>query len=206
MQIDLAEFDVTDQFVDEDFEGLIFDCDGTLTDSMPLHFLAWHKTMASHGIEFPEERFYALGGMPSDRIVVLLANEQSKSLDAIRVAEEKEMAFIALMDQLEPIPMVCDVAKRNFGKRAISVASGGMGEIVSKQLQHINMFELFDIRVCSEDTERHKPEPDVFLEAAKRMNVDPQACCVFEDSPLGFQAAATAGMAYVDIRRWKETR
>ena len=204
MQIELTEFDVTDRFEETNYEGLIFDCDGTLTDSMPLHFVAWRKTMAEYGIDFPEERFYSLGGMPSERIVDLLAGEKSMKLDAIEVAHRKEQAFIEMMDQLQPIKVVCQLARDNFGKRPISVASGGMRDIIKQQLLHIGMLDLFDIRVCSEDTERHKPEPDVFLEAARRMNVNPASCCVFEDSPLGFEAAAKAGMGFVDIRRWNQ--
>ena len=202
MQIELTEFDVTDRFEETNYEGLIFDCDGTLTDSMPLHFVAWRKTMAEFGVDFPEERFYSLGGMPSERIVDLLAGEQSMKLDAIEISHRKEQEFIELMHELQPIKVVCQLARDNFGKRPISVASGGMRDIIKQQLLHIGMLDLFDIRVCSEDTERHKPEPDVFLEAARRMNVNPSRCCVFEDSPLGFEAAAKAGMEFVDIRRW----
>lgn len=203
MPSELHRFDCTFTFKDQSFDALIFDCDGTLTDSMPLHYQAWHSTMSKYGIEFDEERFYAMGGIPSDRIVHILADEQQIVLDAIAVAEEKEHAFLQLMDQLKPIDRVCEVARRNFGKRPISVASGGMGDVVRQQLTHIQMIDLFSIRVCSEDTQRHKPEPDVFLEAAQRMNVPAERCCVFEDSPLGFEAAARAKMAFVDIRKWR---
>ena len=195
--------DRTERFRDEDFTALIFDCDGTLTDSMPLHFEAWNSTMHAYGIELGLERFYALGGIPTDRIVQQLSREQKISLDVKAVSNEKEDAFQRLIPRLEPINAVCDVVRRNHGKRPISVASGGTRELVTAQLVQIGLRDLFEILVCSEDTEKHKPEPDVFLEAARRMSVPPEKCCVFEDSPLGFEAALSAGMAFVDIRKWK---
>ena len=189
LQIDLRELD-----------GLIFDCDGTLSDSMPVHYIAWRDTMAAHGIEFTEERFYQMGGMPSVRIVRQLAGEQSVALDPIAVANEKESAFASLLDRVEPFHAVCEIARRYHGQVPMAVASGSDREIVMKQLVALDLVALFDAVVTSEDTERHKPEPDVFLEAARRIQIDPDRCLVFEDSPLGIQAAQAAGMRWVDVR------
>lgn len=182
------------------YEGLIFDCDGTLTDSMPLHFVAWRETMRRHGIDFPEDRFYSMGGMPSEKIIAVLMNEQSVEVDIEAAATEKEAAFIASMPDLKPLPHVIRIAERHRGKVAMSVASGGMREIVADQLQLIGVTDWFPVLVGSEDTARHKPEPDVFLCAAERMGIDPTRCLVFEDSPLGFDAARRAGMDWVDVR------
>lgn len=186
--------------ITEPFAGLIFDCDGTLTDSMPLHYVAWRDTLLRYEINFPEDRFYAMGGMPSHSIVEVLSGERGVSVDAMRVGLEKEDAFLLLMPQLKAIDWVCELARQNFGHKPISVASGGFREIVLAQLKLINMHHVFEILVAAEDTQRHKPEPDVFLEAARRMGVAPSECLVFEDSPLGFQAARAAGMAWVDVR------
>lgn len=185
----------------EPYAGLIFDCDGTLTHSMPLHYIAWRDTLKRYSIEFSEERFYAMGGMPSHSIVATLAQEHAVEVDPMAVGREKEDEFLINMAQLEPIEWVCSIARDNHGQKAMSVASGGFRDVVAAQLKQIGMHDYFEILVAAEDTERHKPEPDVFLEAAKRMGIEPKDCLVFEDSPLGFQAARAAGMAWIDVRQ-----
>lgn len=180
--------------------ALIFDCDGTLTDSMPVHYLCWQKTMRSHGIEFAEERFYALGGMPSDKIVELLAGELGLGLDCTAVAAQKEQAFLDTLHLLQPIESVVEIARANRGTRKMAVASGGFRHVIEKQLRQVGIFDWFDALVTAEDTPRHKPEPDVFLEAARRLGAAPVDCLVYEDSDLGIEAARRAGMQWIDVR------
>lgn len=181
-------------------KGVIFDCDGTLVDSMPIHYLAWHRTMTEVGLRFEEDRFYALGGMPSDRIIALLSIEQNVPVDPERTAQRKEQAFLELIHLLERIEPVVDVARRLRGDKPISVASGGFREIVMRQLSQVHIAEWFDVIVAAEDTDRHKPEPDVFIETATRMRVPSEHCLVFEDSDLGIEAARRAGMQWIDVR------
>lgn len=182
------------------FDGLIFDCDGTLTDSMPLHLRAWQNTMSERGIEFTEERFYSMAGMPTEKIIEALCEEQSVTVDVSTAAAAKEAAFVELIDQLQPLRIVCDSAQRHLGRIPMVVASGGTRPIIEQQLQQIAIRQLFDAIVTSEDTQLHKPEPDAFLLAARLIGIAPSRCLVFEDSPLGFQAATSAGMHYVDVR------
>jgi HAD superfamily hydrolase (TIGR01509 family) len=184
----------------EKYDGLIFDCDGTLADSMPVHFVAWRDTLQRHGIEFTEERFYALGGMPSDKIVGMLSAEQSVPADPATVACEKETSFQSFVDRVVPKRAVCELARALHGRKPMAVASGSGRVVVMKQLRALELEALFPVVVTAEDTQRHKPEPDVFLEAARRLGVSPQACVVFEDSPYGFQAAEAAGMDWIDVR------
>jgi len=188
------------------YEGLIFDCDGTLTDSMPVHYLAWSETMNRYGIQFPEDRFYALGGMPTDKIISLLSSEQRIQVDVQRVAGEKEEAFVARLSMLEPIAEVIEVARDYRGRIPIAVASGGFRKIILQQLEQIGCSDWFDAIVSAEDTVRHKPEPDVFLEAARCLGVKPAGCLVYEDSDLGIQAAAAAGMDAIDVRWFHRPR
>jgi beta-phosphoglucomutase family hydrolase len=182
--------------------GIIFDCDGTLVDSMPIHFLAWHRTMLRYGMELPEDRFYALGGMPSHRIIELLAAEQSVTVDAVHAAHEKEQAFLDLIHLLKPIEPVMAVARENRGRKPIAVASGGFRRIIHHQLELIECINWFDTIVTAEDTQRHKPEPDVFLEAARRLGIAAEDCIVFEDADLGVEAAKRAGMKCIDVREF----
>jgi beta-phosphoglucomutase family hydrolase len=184
----------------EKSQAIIFDCDGTLVDSMPVHFLAWHETMTRYGIQFPEDRFYSLGGMPTHRIIEMLAVEQGIELDADLVAIEKEQAFLTRIDLLVPIESVVRIALQNRGIKPIAVASGGFREIIMKQLHQVEMSDWFDVIVSAEDTLLHKPEPDVFLEAARRLGVEPASCLVFEDADLGVEAANRANMPCIDIR------
>ena len=181
-------------------KAIIFDCDGTLVDSMPVHFLAWQETMTRYGLQFPEDRFYSLGGMPTHRIIEMLAAEQGIELDADLVAIEKEQAFLNRIDLLVPIELVVRIALQNRGIKPIAVASGGFREIIMKQLHQVEMFNWFDAIVSAEDTLLHKPEPDVFLEAARRLGVEPSSCLVFEDADLGVEAANRANMPCIDIR------
>lgn len=187
-------------------QALIFDCDGTLTDSMPVHYIAWHATLSRHGIVFEEDRFYALGGMPTDKIIAMLSTEQGIPLNAMQVAREKEADFLNALNQVVAIEPVIRVVQEHHGKLKMAVASGGWRDIVRKQLEIIGYLDHFDTIVAAEDTERHKPEPDVFLEAARRMNVPPEFCRVYEDSDLGIEAARRAGMEWVDVRQWHTPR
>ncbi len=187
-------------------EALIFDCDGTLTDSMPLHYISWSTTLARFGILFTEQRFYELAGTPTEKIVTLLAAEQAVSIDPQQVTREKADEFLKLLDKVEPITAVAEIVRQNRGRLKMAVASGSARQVVEMQLRHIGMDGWFDAVVAAEDTERHKPEPDVFLEAARRLNVPADRCCVYEDSDLGIEAARRAGMQWVDIRQFHTPR
>ncbi len=184
----------------EHYAGLIFDCDGTLTDSMPLHFVAWVKALSRYGIEFPEARFYAMGGVPTGKIIEILAAEQKINVDVAKVGQEKEELFLDNLSGVGPNQPVCDIASRYHGILPMAVASGGSRAIVMDQLRSIGMGEQFPTIVGAEDTVLHKPNPDVFLEAARRIGVAPHQCLVFEDTDIGIEAACRAAMDYVDVR------
>jgi len=186
--------------------ALIFDCDGTLTDSMPLHYVAWKQTLDRYRVAIDEDRFYALGGMPTDKIIALLSGEQGVAVDVDLASREKEQAFLNLLHLLEPIAAVLKIAQENQGKLKMAVASGGFREVIQQQLRRIGCFDWFDTVVTAEDTELHKPEPDVFLEAARRLGVPPAKCRVYEDSDLGIEAARRAGMQWVDVRSLHTSR
>jgi beta-phosphoglucomutase-like phosphatase (HAD superfamily) len=181
-------------------EALIFDCDGTLTDSMRAHYVAWRDVLAAHNMDLNEQRFYTYSGTPSRRVIPMLAEEQGITLDFERVNRAKEEEFLSSLHLLTPIEPVVQIARDNFGKLRMAVASGGVRDVVHQQLVQINVADLFETVVTAEDTERHKPDPDVFLEAARRLGVEPQACRVYEDGDPGIEAARRAGMECVDVR------
>lgn len=181
---------------------MIFDCDGTLADTMPLHFHAWQATLQRYGIELDEDRFYSLGGQPTVKIVELLAGEQGLELDAQAVANEKEEAFLARLPEVKPIAPIVDIVRSNVGKLPMAVASGSHRSVVFDVLKIIGLDDLFDEHtvVGAEDTVLHKPNPDVFLEAARRIGVAPEKCRVYEDAELGIEAARRANMDCFDVR------
>ena len=181
-------------------KGLVFDCDGTLADTMPLHWRAWQMITQRHNLHFPEDRFYSLGGVPSRDILKMLAEEQGRSLDHIAVAHEKENAYLPLMARVEPIHAVVEIAKANYGKIPMAVASGGTQPIIVGVLEHLKIRHLFSAVVTSEMVKNQKPAPDIFLEAAKRIGVEPKFCRGYEDTDLGMQAIRSAGMDAVDVR------
>ena len=182
-------------------KGLIFDCDGTLADTMPLHWRAWQMVTQRYNLHFPEDRFYATGGVPSRDILKLLAREQGRSLDHIAVAHEKEEAYLPLLPQVEPIHAVVEIAEANYGKIPMAVASGGTQRIIGLVLDHLKIRHLFDVIVTSEMVKNQKPAPDIFLEAARRIHVEPAFCRAYEDTDLGLQAICAADMEAVDVRK-----
>lgn len=185
--------------------GLIFDCDGTLADTMPAHYRAWLAMLGRYCIPFPEERFYALGGMPTAQIIRLLAAEIGVAVtDVAAMVREKEEGFLQHLAAITPIEPVVAIAAAHRGKLPIAVASGGYRDTISRTLDHLAIRTWFDALVTAEDTPRHKPEPDVFLEAARRLEVDAAGCIVFEDTDIGLEAARRAGMASVDVRTWRK--
>jgi beta-phosphoglucomutase family hydrolase len=181
-------------------KGLIFDCDGTLADTMPLHWRAWQMVTQRHSLYFPEDRFYSLGGVPSRDILKMLAEEQGRSLDHIAIAHEKEEAYLPLLSEAEPIQAVVEIARTNYGKIPMAVASGGTQKIIGMVLDHLKIRHLFDVIVTNEMVKNQKPAPDIFLEAAHRIGVEPKFCRAYEDTDLGLQAIRAAGMEAVDVR------
>jgi beta-phosphoglucomutase family hydrolase len=182
-------------------KGLVFDCDGTLADTMPLHWRAWQLITQRHGLHFPEDRFYSLGGVPTRDILKMLAQEQGRSLDHIAVAHEKEEAYLPLMADIEPIHAVVEIARANHGKIPMAVASGGTQRIIGDVLERLKIRHLFGAVVTSEMVKNQKPAPDIFLEAARLIGVDPKHCRAYEDTDLGLTAIRAAGMDAVDVRK-----
>ena len=184
------------------FAGYIFDCDGTLADTMPLHYRAWKRLVEELGGSFSEQLFYQWGGRPTTRILELLRDEHGLAVADVHMsAERKEGYFVELIHEVKPVEPVLDIARRLHGTVPLAVASGGFRQLVEQTLEVIGIRQLFAAVVCAEDSQRPKPFPDPFLEAARRLNVPAAECLVFEDSPVGIQAAEAAGMQWVFVPR-----
>lgn len=180
--------------------ALIFDFDGTLADTMPLHWQAWQTVLRRHGLTLSEEQFYALGGVPARDILRDLAGRQGIDLDPIEAAEEKIAAYLPLIPQVKPVAPILDIARQHRGRLPLGIATGGTRWVIEKVLEHLGIGDWFDALVASDDVVRQKPAPDIFLEAARRLAVPPARCRAFEDTDLGLTAIRAAGMEAVDVR------
>ena len=189
-----------------DFAGYIFDLDGTLVDTMPLHYRAWDMAMRKAGLNAPldEELFYSLGGVPTKRVVELIAAHYGLTVDVHAVFHHKESLFVELQKDAKLIEPVVEIARRMSLTHPVSVASGGPRDIVRGMLELSGLAPLFNrndyhLVVTPEDVEHGKPAPDMFLLAAQRMGVPAEKCLVFEDAEPGMRAAEAAGMKWVRV-------
>ncbi len=183
------------------FDAVIFDCDGTLVDSMPAHFEAWCEALALYGAGgiFKEDVFMAMGGRPTRDIVVELNDEYDLRLDPEAVAFAKREAFLKRLKTITLIDEVADFAASLRGKVPMAIASGGTRMVVEKILHVVGISDWFDEVVTVDDVPIGKPEPDVFLYAARLVGVAPAKCLALDDAPSGILAAERAGMQVIAI-------
>ena len=183
------------------FDAVIFDCDGTLVDSMPAHFEAWCEALSIYGAGgiFKEDVFFAMGGRPTMDIVVELNDEYNLKLDPTAVAMAKREAFLKRLPQIKLIDEVAAFAESLRGKVPMAIATGGSRMVIEKTLQIVGISDWFDEVVTADDVVEGKPAPDIFLKAAKLLSVDPTKCLALEDAPAGILAAQRAGMQVIAI-------
>jgi HAD superfamily hydrolase (TIGR01509 family) len=181
------------------FKAYLFDCDGTVADSMPLHYIAWTKALAEWNCPFSEEHFYRWGGMPIQEIVERLAREQGIEMPSMQVAKRKEELYYQHLPNLKPVPEVLEHIEQQHGRIPFAIVSGSTRDSVEASLRALNLLEKFDTLVCAGDYVKSKPDPEPFLVAADRLGVAPGTCLVFEDTQMGIEAAISAGMTWVRV-------
>lgn len=183
------------------YAGFIFDCDGTIADTMPAHFQAWNQALTEGGarFDFTWDVFVSRAGMGMIETVEELAVQFNAVLDAQVVVRRQSEIYRSLEHHVTPIEEVMVFARQVALEKPVAVASGNRRENVLSSLKQIGAADLFSIIITPDDVQRGKPFPDMFLLAAERMGVAPEACLVFEDGALGWQAAQNAGMDYVVV-------
>jgi HAD superfamily hydrolase (TIGR01509 family) len=184
----------------KNIKALIFDCDGTLVDSIPLHIEAWKETFAAHGRSFPHKFIEKHNGMSAIEIIRHYNQVHNDDLNVMRFAEEKESRLKEKLPLVKPIIPVADVVNRYKGILPMVICSGSYLENVKIAISVIGFENFFDFIITADDGLRLKPFPDMFLEAARRLDVKPEECQVFEDCDLGIVTANNAGMVATDIR------
>lgn len=187
-----------------EFRAYLFDCDGTIADSMPLHYKAWKKALAEYGCTYDEDLFYAWGGKPVRKIIADLNAMQSLSMPVDTLAATKESYYHAQLPELKAIPEVLEHIEAMHGRIPFAVVSGSRRASVVGSLTALGLLDKFDVLVCAEDYKHGKPAPDCFLMAAAKLAVPPEHCLVFEDTELGIQAATAAGMKSVLVAQKRE--
>ncbi|HMD38382.1 MAG TPA: HAD-IA family hydrolase [Candidatus Acidoferrum sp.] len=181
------------------FGAYLFDCDGTIADSMPLHYVAWKKALGEWNCEFGEELFYAWGGMPIVEIIATLNERHGLNMPVESVARRKEGLYYEMLPQLKVVPEVLEHIEAQHGRIPFAVVSGSTRDSVKASLETLKLLDRFETLVCAGEYSRSKPDPEAFLLAASKLRVAPQDCLVFEDTEMGIQAATAAGMASVRV-------
>ncbi len=191
------------EFPRREFGGYIFDLDGTLIHSMPVHYRAWDVAMRNAGIgaKLDEELFYSLGGIPTPLVAVKLGEHYGIEVDGAFVSQQKEVLYLEMMHEVQLIQPVVDFARKMSEQKPVAIATGGGADVALPTLEAAGLKDLFPVVITPADVApgRGKPEPDMFLEAARRIAVEPSHCVVFEDAEPGVQGALAAGMEVVRV-------
>lgn len=175
-------------------KALIFDLDGTLADTMPVHFLAYKNILAGHAIDFTPELFATLAGIPAAGTIIKLNELFGTSMNPEETGYLKEREYEKMMHKMKPVRPVVDLVLKYAGKIPMAVGTGGHRRLAWRSLEILKLDKYFNILVSTDDVDHPKPHPETFLKCAELMGVSPEACQVFEDGELGLQAAKAAGM------------
>jgi len=182
-----------------EFSAYLFDCDGTIADSMPLHYVAWKQALGEWNCEFEEKLFYEWGGMPIVEIVATLNRQRGLNMPVEQVARRKEDLYFRLLPQLKAVPEVREIIEAKHGQVPFAVVSGSALDSVTASLTTLGLLDRFDTLVCAGDYRRGKPDPEGFLLAASRLGGAPGTCLEIEDTLMGIAAATAAGMASLKV-------
>ena len=184
---------------DKPFRAYLFDMDGTVADSMPIHFRAWTRAVEDAGGKFPVDLFYDWAGIPLRRTVEMLNEKFGYTMDADDVVHRKEAMYLQRLAEVEPIASVVEHIHAQHGHIPLAIVSGSPRDSILRTLTALKLLDRFDVLVGAEDYAHGKPDPEPFLTAAKKLNVAPADCLVFEDADAGIAAAEAAGMAWVRV-------
>lgn len=191
--------------IDSRAKALIFDLDGTLSDSLPVHIETWHRVCAGLGCTFDESIVPQMTGMATISFAERIKNDHGLTIDPQEIVRRKQVDFWANAHKVRPILPVIEVVKKYHGKIPMAIGTGASRKSAEMQLETLQIKDYFDFIVTADDVDRHKPEPDTFLKCADLLNIAPSDCQVFEDGEMGMQAARTAGMMLIDVRPFVDT-
>jgi beta-phosphoglucomutase-like phosphatase (HAD superfamily) len=183
-----------------EIKALIFDVDGTLLDTMDLHYRACQAVCQPKGFDFPHDFFLAWAGVPAHKTFEALMKELSLPFNGFDLAEEKERVFATLIPEIKPLAPVLAFAKEHYGKLPMALGTGLQRPMLEVMMLHSQIGHMFDCWVSADDVVNPKPDPETFLKGAIGLNVAPENCLVLEDGVLGIEAAKSGGMQVWDVR------
>ena len=184
------------------YKGIIFDLDGTIADTMPLHYQASQEICNEHGFDFPLSYFFSEAGRPTIDVFVDLMKILGNGFDGKKLAIAKEKRFLELLPNVKPVEKVLAVANHYHNKIPLAIGSGGQRKAVEETLETLGITHLFSSIVSADDVNKHKPYPDTFIKCAHEIGITPNKCIVFEDGPPGIVAAIKANMGVVDVNKY----
>ena len=198
----VSDYDAIQNVKEVKLEALIFDCDGTLIDTMPNHYRSWLITLEPFGIPFEEDEFYALGGWSTRAIAKRLGARHEVDLDLDLIAKRKDETYERYLDDVQLLEPIAEIARAARGRTPMAVGTGGTREFCTRVLKKVGILDWFDVIVTADDVQHCKPAPDTFLLCAAQLGVLPTDCLVYEDTDPGMEAAYAAGMKAIDVREY----
>ncbi len=181
-------------------KALIFDLDGTLSDSLPVHLATWNILGDKYGFTFDPNILHEMTGRPTIEFAVRVVEQYGLTVQPEKLVKLKQESFWEMANLLKPVDEVVSIVKASYGKLPMAVGTGASRRSAEVQLKELKLIRYFDAIVSADDVTKHKPDPDTFLECARLMGVEPQFCQVFEDGDMGITAAKKAGMMVTDVR------
>ena len=188
--------------VHSEAKALIFDLDGTLSNSLPVHVETWKIVGGKYGFDFDPNIIHEMTGRPTIEFAKRIVEQYKVDEDPIILVRLKQQSFWDLAHLLEPVQEVISIVKSYHGKLPMAVGTGASGKSAEVQLNALGLTDYFDFVVSADDVEKHKPHPETFVKCAELMGVEPHHCQVFEDGDLGISAAKEAGMLVTDVRKY----
>ncbi|WP_044104664.1 fructose-1-phosphate/6-phosphogluconate phosphatase [secondary endosymbiont of Ctenarytaina eucalypti] len=185
----------------DQYQGLIFDMDGTLVNTAPTHRKAWKQALAPYGMQFDEAAVVLLSGAPTWYIAKMIIESHQIDMDPYQLSREKNTALYNIFfDDITTLPLI-EVVKHYHGHRLMAVGTGSEHAVAKALLHYLGLLKYFNAIVGADNVTYHKPDPQTFLRCAELIGVQPETCVVFEDADLGIMAAKAANMAVVDVRK-----
>lgn len=182
------------------YKALIFDCDGTLADTLPVHFQTWSTSLQSVGATISWDWYYQHCGTSAEEMLQIFKNCFGCEFDSQSVMVARQHHYQTLIHTVQVIQAVAEIVHAHYRKVPMAVASGGEKTVLEATLDAIQLRDRFNAVVSINDVKKGKPEPDIFLLAAQRLKIAPQDCIVYEDTDSGLEAARRAGMRSIDVR------
>lgn len=184
-------------FIDEQIDCLIFDLDGTIADTMPIHIEAWIEMGNKYGAQLTAEMINTYAGSPTSKVIQILNDEYGWQMEVEEGASLKSELFSTKLDKIDrifPLEPIWEIAERYKGIKPLCIGTGSGRANAHKTIRLMGADGFFDYVVTATDVQNHKPHPETFMLSAQKFNVAPERCLVFEDGQLGIVAAIDGGM------------